>query len=377
MRSLSRDRRAPLLGLCLAAAIALPARAQDFDGDAIPDSIETQSWYVAAGGSVERRDVWVECDVMQGTLRKGPEMRRRVEEVFERAPVPGGIALHLVLDDTIPFEQQWGDIDTNSGLLEAYDRMLQEYDRSFDALPFTGADAQTMRPWVHYCVFVQSIGGNGSTGVSFGIPADLFLVALGQYQGEVPGWLLRAGQAGTFLHELGHNLGLTHGGARPQPHANYKPNYLSVMNYHFQFAFVHRKNGDPAYFPYWDYSRARSNPLHERRLREELGVVLPEDAVVARTPAGDRLLGLTWCDGTRTAFEFNAPVDFDCDGGIEAGNVRADVTRDGRLTKLGRVQNDWENLIFGTRGLRPGRRPLPLDPRTEMRRTDVESLLEP
>jgi len=37
--------------------------------------------------------------------------------------------------------------------------------------------------------------------------------------------------AGTFLHELGHNFGLGHGGVDG---VNYKPNYLSIMNYAFQ-----------------------------------------------------------------------------------------------------------------------------------------------
>ena len=48
-------------------------------------------------------------------------------------------------------------------------------------------------------------------------------------------------QAGTLMHELGHSLGLTHGGTYYQPgtylakyEANCKPNYQSVMNYLFQ-----------------------------------------------------------------------------------------------------------------------------------------------
>jgi hypothetical protein len=38
-------------------------------------------------------------------------------------------------------------------------------------------------------------------------------------------------QAGTLMHEFGHNLNLDHGGADG---LNYKPNYLSIMNYAFQ-----------------------------------------------------------------------------------------------------------------------------------------------
>ena len=37
-------------------------------------------------------------------------------------------------------------------------------------------------------------------------------------------------KVGTFIHELGHNLNLTHGGS---DHVNYKPNYIGIMNYWF------------------------------------------------------------------------------------------------------------------------------------------------
>jgi hypothetical protein len=45
----------------------------------------------------------------------------------------------------------------------------------------------------------------------------------------------RGEQEGTFMHELGHNLGLEHGG---DDELNYKPNYLSVMNYTFQMPYI-------------------------------------------------------------------------------------------------------------------------------------------
>ena len=39
-------------------------------------------------------------------------------------------------------------------------------------------------------------------------------------------------QAGTLMHELGHNLGLAHAGAYLNPYC--MPNYPSVMNYLYQ-----------------------------------------------------------------------------------------------------------------------------------------------
>ena len=58
------------------------------------------------------------------------------------------------------------------------------------------------------------------------------------------------------MHELGHNLGLRHGGGDD---VNYKPNYLSIMNYAFQFAGL--RQDEP---PRFDYSRF-AIALDERR----------------------------------------------------------------------------------------------------------------
>ncbi|MGH9464205.1 MAG: hypothetical protein ACRD0X_01065, partial [Thermoanaerobaculia bacterium] len=290
--------------LLLAVLLPATAAAQDSDGDAIPDAVENESWYVNAGGSPQRSDVWVECDYMPGTVKKRGKIVQRTEAMFERAPVPGGIALHVAFDDAIPFEAQWGDVQTTEGFFATYERLLDAYVNRFDGHPFSGGDATTMRAYMHYCVYIESMDSQaGVSGISLdsttpfsGIPGDMFLIALGQFRGEVPRRFLRNFESGVLLHELGHNLGLTHGGASPRPHTNFKPHYLSVMNYHFVPGFVRLVDPSRAeYFRYWDYSRFTSDALNERRLDETVGVPAPPEDTVTQDANADTLLGLAYC----------------------------------------------------------------------------------
>ena len=68
-------------------------------------------------------------------------------------------------------------------------------------------------------------GTNSNSSGQAELPGDDLIVSL-QCFGST------SNVANTIMHELGHNLGLHHGG---NVDANYKPNYNSVMNYRFQF----------------------------------------------------------------------------------------------------------------------------------------------
>jgi hypothetical protein len=81
---------------------------------------------------------------------------------------------------------------------------------------------------------------SGSTGTSE-TPGNDLMVSLGAYLFDVGLPLTVNTEGGTFLHELGHNLGLGHGvrldgsgNPVPAPDPNRSPNYLSVMNYNYQ-----------------------------------------------------------------------------------------------------------------------------------------------
>jgi hypothetical protein len=101
-------------------------------------------------------------------------------------------------------------------------------------------------------------GGAGSTssGCSVVGGADA-ATTLGSFAGTTDQ------QAGTFMHEFGHTLGLRHGG---DDNINCKPNYLSVLSYNRQFA------GSPIPGRRLDYSRAQLPDLNKTALDESLGL---------------------------------------------------------------------------------------------------------
>jgi hypothetical protein len=151
------------------------------------------------------------------------------------------------------------------------------------------------------------------------------------------------------------------------------------MTSNFILGFVREVDGGPETFPYWDYSRARSSNVDERRLSEAEGIRLPPEAAIADTHAGETLLSAFWCPGLerRQYFRFNAAVDFDCDGTISPGTVRVDLNGDGALTALGRGQVDWDELVFGgvSVGVSLGRPVVLVDPQEEPGRAELEEAL--
>jgi len=91
-----------------------------------------------------------------------------------------------------------------------------------------------------------------------------FMVTLGFWGNNFTG--TDFAQTATAVHEIGHTLGLKHGGPRStqaNPAPNCKPNYESVMNYLFQIRGLIGPNG-----PVVDYSRQLLNNLNESALTE-------------------------------------------------------------------------------------------------------------
>jgi hypothetical protein len=142
-------------------------------------------------------------------------------------------------------------------------------------------------------------------------------------------------QASTFMHELGHGLGLRHGGITGEP--NCKPNYQSVMNYLFQIRGLINNLGVAEI----GYSNQILKALNENNLNESLGLTT---AAVEGKQVGDQPMQwrTRWYTDWQTSFIDNAgglsitPVAKRCNGAPKANELMARV--DGTSTTGG---IDW------------------------------------
>jgi hypothetical protein len=191
-------------------------------------------------------------------------------------------------------------------------------------------------PMFHYAVYADRYGTSGSSGISRGIGASDFIVSDGPWTNG----FTRIQERGTFMHELGHNLGLRHGG---DDHRNYEPNFVSIMNYSFQL------DGIPSATTL-DYSRDRLAPLNEFSLSEAAGLD-PNGSLSGRGTA-------YFCRNTGAKRVVAAPgtnVDWNCNGAVNPGTVVTDINKDTFGSTL-TGYDDWANIVFdgGDVGGEPG-----------------------
>lgn len=205
-------------------------------------------------------------------------------------------------------------------------------------------------PVFHYAVFGHQLGGLPGTGGVARAPVDGepgssdMLVTLGGWggggrpQSELDEFGIGTinQQAGTLMHLLGHNLGISEGADHSQP------NYLSVMNPLFETRGLTRRRlvgSDFVWAPgFFDFSDLLVQMLDEANLDEAVG--LQGDALLSGL--GTRY----FCPNgaPRDVMPANGSIDWDCNGAA-GGTTQADVNHDGALSSL-YSYFDWERLTF-------------------------------
>lgn len=318
----------------------------DIDEDGIYDNWESNGIDINWDGTedlalltadVDHKDIYVEIDHMQFHAPRA-DARNDVIAAFDNAPVSNpdgidGINLHLELNeevthqDTLSFDAGFNSIKTtNFGTVAERG--------SGNAVNILEAKKRVY----HYNLWVHNQPGSTSSGIAE-LPRNDYMVSLGSFTFDP---ILfhnvgsRAEQAGTLMHELGHNLDLHHGGGND---VNCKPNYLSIMSYSFQFPnFVSNRP--------LDYSRSVIAALNENCLSEPNGVG-------ASTPTGlTTVYGRTANPSNPLTRVTGQAFDWSRDGDFTDTGVGQSINKLGisdcsgtALTTLAGF-NDWANLLL-------------------------------
>ncbi|MEA2932012.1 MAG: hypothetical protein QOI56_797 [Actinomycetota bacterium] len=276
---------------------------------------------------------WMDCTVAGSDCAAGDTHSHRpqnasvanVVQAFRNAPVTNldgvnGINLHLQLSNAVAHQNV---LNFNGGALGCGPNPAGTGFGDFDTVKAANFDNAAARRYAfHYALAIdvenqaaltdatQRFSGCGE------ILGNDFYISFGLW-----GPITVQQEAGTIMHELGHNLGLQHGG---NDTVNFKPNYLSLMNYSFQLRGIPATNR-------LDYSAGALPTLNEGSLNENVGVQDGTDNTLFTCPGG-----------AQSQVAASGPVDWNCNGTLQA-SVSADINGAAGTSLTG--FNDWAQVV--------------------------------
>lgn len=286
----------------------------DTDGDGIGDGDEVLGTPAgldlpAMGLSPLHQDLLFEFDWFDDSLECGAHTHRptadivsRLASAFAAGPVTnpdGTTGINVVAD----YGQ--GGAFTGGNLVPDADGVIASGVSGSDFMGLKASNFSSAREgYFHYVLMPHRYNTSSDSSGQAELGGDDLIVSLYCYGSTT-------NVANTIMHEVGHNLGLRHGGDTDLP--NYEPNYNSVMNYRYQFPGVDTDCTPPGNGKL-DYSRGQRAALNESALVESAGI----------------------CGGV--AWDWNG------NGVIDVGTVSVDVNNaDGFLTAQ-TDHDDWSKL---------------------------------
>jgi hypothetical protein len=301
----------------------------------------------AMGATVNTPDIFIQLDWMATSTHTHALSAAAIQTVvkaFANSPYKsrtGSIGINLHVDAgpnsimNFATNQTWGALSRARQLTEVASLGtggVNSYNwTAFDTIKNApGGFRSTGRAAIfRYAISAHQISTLTNSGIARTVPGSDFIVSLASFSLTPTTFQ----QAGTFMHELGHNLGLLHGGGDT---VNFKPNYISIMNYMFQVSGLTRAGVANIF----DYSNASLNLLFETNLDETTGVGAAANGVATGhwVPASGTNPGAFV--GVADA---SKPIDWNGNGLTTDKHVAFDINNDGSQTPL-TPHDDWKNL---------------------------------
>ena len=305
-------------------------------------------------------DIYVEIDHMDDhdpDLAAIEQVKQAFESIDKNSDGKPDFRLHVQVDEmalihapTTKFPGSNARFPSNAG----FDQAKAQWSGSVIERDSNG-DGQIDPDWLnfkwkskkqafHYVLFVHGYAGSPSSSGVAEIWGNDAMISLGSATGGIGS---TDEQAGTFMHELGHNLKLDHGGPwnTDSSTVNCKPNYLSVMSYSRQFAGTFNTNRPLNYSggALTNWPEPLPSPLQPHEIigldedglsnyedNSQLIVYGPVPPAILPTPGG-------------------IDIDWNGDGGVSSGMVSADANNLPGCNSLGSSEaldghDDWSNL---------------------------------
>ena len=239
----------------------------DIDNDGIPDCSEIPGGAFAGlplynwGARTNQKDIFIHIDYMDSTdpgVIPRKESLDKVVKVFSKH----GYSVHFDVGDLYDSEPNPSlfNLDNRGHRVPFSLSIGLSWNSGTDFFNYKNQYMPIAKKQIfHYLLmaFSQNVYGSGGSSGIAELPGNDIIITLGNWglRNSNPLVLLQLinWQATTIMHELGHNLGLRHGG---NDDINYKPNYFSIMNYMYQIyglpVIGSSKEGDRYYYYRWE-----------------------------------------------------------------------------------------------------------------------------